>query len=177
MKRSLAISLLSVGLLLVASIAQADSVTLVATPSATTSDPGSTVGWAYTITNNTPDILLADSVNVSSYQGGTFDLTLFDYPTVGPGGTATQLYDPILFTGLAQFTWDTTAPPGTVNTGFFTFGFDLIDPVTGADLGTFNVQAPYSFSTTEAVSEPASLVFLALGFCALLLFGRKLGIS
>lgn len=179
MKRLLAISLLAVGFLLLAATAQADQVNFVALPTAITSDPGTTVGWGYSITNNTADTLAAVSLNAGVFQQGTIDLfSLFDYPIIAPGATAAQAYDPNLFTGLAQFTWDPNAAPGTINSGFFVVGFDFFDPNTGADLGpAFNAQAPYSFSTPAAVPEAPSLAFLVLGFGVLLLFHRRFKIA
>jgi hypothetical protein len=177
MKRLLAISLLAGALLLVSANAYADSVDFVALPTAITGAPGSTEGWGYSITNNTSQFLVATSLNAGVFQGGTIDLfTLFDYPIVAPGSTAAQVYDPNLFTGLAQFTWDANVASGTTNTGFFDIGFDYFDPTTGGDLGpAFDAQAPYSVTAVAPVPEPASIVLLAFGLvAALLLVGRKL---
>jgi hypothetical protein len=175
MKRLLVITLITGGLMLVAATAQADSVDFVAVPAAITSAPGSTVGWGYSITNNTSDYLFASALNAGATQAGIFDFVVFDFPLIAPGATVAQAYDPNLFTGLAQFTWDANAAPGTTNTGFFAIGFDFFDPNTNLDLGpAFDAQAPYSVSVATPVPEPASLALLVSGFGALLLFRRRL---
>jgi len=177
MKRLLVISLLAGGLMLVTATAQADSVVFVAVPTAITSAPGSTVGWGYSITNDTPDYIFAGTLNAGATQAGVFDFTVFDFPIIAPGATVAQAYDPNLF-GLAQFTWDLNAAPGTINTGFFVIGLDFFDPNTNLDLGpAFYAHASYSVSVAAPVPEPASLALLASGFGALLLFRRRLSMA
>jgi hypothetical protein len=182
MKRFLTISALSVGLLLTAVSAKGSTfdptmVTMTANPSALVSNPGSTVGWGYTINNGTDDFISVAAFNTGSFQMGTIE-DIFDYPqSLGPG-SVTEGYDPLLPLGLAQFTWATDATPGFTNIGNFTITFDAFDPA-GDFLQEFDVLAPFSISTTPSSSapEPTTFIFLTLGFFAFLLLGHKLKIA
>jgi hypothetical protein len=181
MKRILAIALLGVGLLLAVGSAQADAVDFTAVASAPVSDPGTTIGWSYSITNNTGtdlEVVNLDAGNFQSTSGFINISSLFDYPFVPALSTVAQSYDPITnFTGLAEFTWFSTAPLGTVESGFFTITLDSVD-ANGNDLGFFGfANAPFSISTTPnnvPVPEPRSIVMLTLGLAALLLLQRSL---
>lgn len=136
---------------------------------------GSTVGWGYTITNNS----LTDWLVPTALNEGVFlnlDPTvvpnpdvLFDFPVVAPGQTVTLAYTPNT-AGLFQITWASTAPQGFVNSGLFVLSADfynanpLVNP-SAVDLGHApNVSAPYS---ATVVPEPATLLLLSAGLCAL----------
>ena len=81
--------------------------------------PGDTVGWGYEIVNDDPsDWLVVSSFNSDGFQYGTVS-DIFDYPILASDTTVTVPYAPGL-QGLAEFTWDATAPAGFTNSGVFT---------------------------------------------------------
>ena len=177
-KRIATVSLLGVGLLLAARSANADSIDFTAVASAPVSAPGTTVGWSYSITNNTSNILVAMGLDAGNFDpnSGVIDTgSLFDFPIIAPDSTVSQPYDPINFTGLAQFTWSVTAPPGTVESG--QFFLDLYTSDANGDplafFGTFS--APFSISTPNIIPapEPGSLILLASGLLGLLLLLQR----
>jgi hypothetical protein len=177
-KKIATVSLVCVGLLLAACSAKADSIDFTAIASSPVSAPGTTVGWAYSITNNTSNILVAMGLDAGNFDpnSGFIDTgSLFDFPIIGPGSTVAQPYDPINFTGLAQFTWSVTAAPGTVESG--QFFLDLYTSDANGDplafFGTFST--PFSISTPNIVPapEPGSLILLASGLLGLLLLSQR----
>src|SRR6516165_2324325 len=57
--------------------------------------PGSTIGWGYSITNNSAtDWLVTANLAANVFTNATPDASLFDFPTIAPGATASLLYDP-----------------------------------------------------------------------------------
>src|SRR5687767_5006020 len=81
--------------------------------------PGDTVGWGYEIINDDPaNWLVISSFNSDAFQYGSLNDFIFDYPIVAPGATITMPYLAGL-QGLAEFTWDVTAPAGFTNSGAF----------------------------------------------------------
>jgi hypothetical protein len=138
--------------------------------------PGDTVGWGYEITNTTPSLwLVLTSINASSFTHGVPDSSIFDFPIVGPGMTATQPYDPVNGLGLFQFTWDVGAF-GFANSGTFDLSADVwpSDPSQGGSpIANLTLSAPYLTLTPAAnpggaVPEPGTLVGLATGLALLL---------
>jgi hypothetical protein len=146
----------------------ADSITFDLIPSigAVSGPPGSTVGWGYSITNNSLlDWFLATNLNSDSFSDGTPNL-IFDFPEVAPGTTVTEDFDPVNSIGLYELMWDLSAPVGFVNSGNFTLSGQWYDgdPFNG---GNYIADAPdtllpYSATVTStAAPEPSSLVLLA----------------
>src|SRR5580658_6838123 len=106
---------LTLGVLLATHAARADDTFTFTTepdPGDISGTAGSTVGWGYSITNNSStDYLILDSVAASVFPADdTPDSTIFDLPIVAPGGIAMESYvydmsDPESSIGLFQFTW------------------------------------------------------------------------
>jgi hypothetical protein len=136
--------------------------------------PGSTVGWGYTVTNNS----LADWLVPTALNAGVFlnlnpavvpnPNVLFDFPIVAPLQTVTLGYTPKT-AGLFEITWASTAPLGFVNSGNFVLSADfynanpLLNP-SAVDLGPApDVSTPYS----ATVPEPPTLLLLSAGLWAL----------
>ena len=139
--------------------------------------PGSTVGWGYTITNlDTSDYLSFSNANLSAdvFTDGT-PLSLFDFPTIAPGATLTVSFDETSGTGLYQFTWDPSAPPGDSNSGLFLLSgaeFDTADGMKVADAPDHSTPYLVTDSAT-VVPEPSTLPLFALGI-AVIVFLRKM---
>lgn len=156
-------------ILLAAPAAVADSYTfsLIPPSGAVAGPPGSTVGWGYRITNTSPsDWLVTTALNSDPFLYGTPNV-LFDFPDLGPGDTATVLFDAGMATGLFELTWDFNAPLGFVNSGSFVLSAEFWtgDPLSG---GQFLMNAPdtYAAYTARVTPEPATLVLLACGLTA-----------
>jgi hypothetical protein len=139
---------------------------------------GSTVGWGYSITNESPtDWLLTINLNSDSFLDGTANL-LFDFPEVAPEATVTELFDPINSIGLYELTWDPDAPTGFVNSGNFVLSAQWYDgdPFNG---GNYIADAPdtnAAYSATVSPSgapEPATLFPISVGMVLLGAKGRR----
>ena len=129
--------------------------------------PGSTVGWGYSITNqSTTDWLVTTALNSDPFLFGTSTL-LFDFPDLAPGTTAIEPFDVTAGTGVYQLIWDPTAPLEFANFGTFTLSAEWWtgDPLNG---GVFlqdaldTAQAYFaSVSETSAVPEPSTIVLVS----------------
>lgn len=120
--------------------------------------PGSLVGWGYSITNTDPsNWFISTSLNSDSFSDGT-PSSLFDFPILAPGQTATESFDPLNSIGLFELQWDPTAPAGFVDSGDFILSGQWWDkdPFNG---GNFIADAPdISFAYMASVSAPAGSV-------------------
>jgi hypothetical protein len=127
--------------------------------------PGSTVGWGYSIQNESASLWLVTSgLNSGVFTNGTPHL-LFDFPIIGPGQTAIVPYDPTTLSGLMALTWNPSAPLGVNNTGSFVLAGEWWngDPLVN---GTFVSSAPdqsqmYTATTSATVPEPGSSLVVA----------------
>lgn len=141
--------------------------------------PGSTIGWGYSITNNsTIDWLVTTNLTSSLFTDGTADASPFDFPIVSPGSTVTLPYDQATDTGLFALTWDATALVGLTDAGVFTLSAEwwTDNPLT---TGSFLEDAPdetaaYSATVSAAivpvpVPEPSPGSLLVTGMSGLML--------
>jgi hypothetical protein len=156
------------------------SVSLLPAGGAIAGEAGSTIGWGYTITNeDTDNWLEIFSLDADGFQFATPDSSIFDFPILAPGATATIAYNAATFAGLFQLTWDAAAPVGFVNAGTFVLlgQFYDGDPFGGGNLldATFQQVASYSatVSPTAPVPEPGTLLLLGSGAAGLLLRRRR----
>jgi hypothetical protein len=114
--------------------------------------PGQTIGWTYSITNDSStDWLILDAVSADVFSHATPDSSVFDYPIVPPDTNVTG--------PLFNLTWDTNAPLYFFNTGTFDLTAEWWD---GDPLTTGNYIGPaldgYADYSAEVVPEPASIV-------------------
>jgi hypothetical protein len=143
---------------------------------------GSTVGWGYSITNNSlTDALDLTGIDSTLYLAtdGVPDASIFDFPVLAPNTTVTEDYDPMGFFGLFQFTWNPDVPVGTTETGYFTLYGAFCDPsvdmfcgddggtVLSTNFATADYTATVSSSVGTPVSEPSSLLLLLSGLCGI----------
>lgn len=149
--------------------ARADSYTFCLLPAdgAVAGPPGSTVGWGYSITNqSTTDWLVTSALNSDPFLNGTPNV-LFDFPDLVQGAALTVPFGAGMATGLFELTWDNTAPLGFVNSGSFVLSAEFWsgDPLNG---GQFVMDAPDTSAayTATVTPEPATLVLLACGLTA-----------
>ncbi len=158
----------SVGLLLLlaAPAARADSFTFATIPAsgAISGFPGSTIGWGYTITNQSAtDVLVFTGLSAGLFQNGT-PLVLFDFPIVAPGATVSVPFDPLNGLGLYQLTWDPNAPIGFVNSGTFIVTGDFCTDIFCSNVVQGNQSQSASYAATVVPTpEPASLTLVAAG--------------
>jgi hypothetical protein len=143
---------------------------------------GSTLGWGYSVTNNSLDQwLLFNNVGAdTAFLNGTANASVFDSPVVAPNSTITTDYDGT--NGLFEFTWNVSAPAGSFNSGNFLLSAEWwsgnpFDDVAPGELlesipdfsVPYSVTIPVSCNCTP-VPESSSLLTLACGVGGLILF-------
>ena len=168
MKQALAaLALITLGLVLCPA-ARADSWTLDLLPpgGAISGPPGSTIGWGFTITNQSSNTLFLDSLSADVFQFATPNAGIFSFPAVNPNASLTVAYVPGT-DGLYELTWDTNAPLGFVNSGMFVVTAEWCD-ASGQCMAAPDQTVAYSATVTanSAVPEPATLVLLGTGLAA-----------
>lgn len=145
------------------------------------SPAGSTVGWGYSISNQSlTDWLVTIGLSSGVFLNGTPN-TLFDFPILAPNSSLSTSFDATNNLGLYQFTWDTTAPAGFVNSGDFVLSAEWWtgDPSAGGSfLSTaLDQSSPYSVNvpsqTPAPVPEPSTLSLFVVGMGGLYLLRRK----
>jgi hypothetical protein len=143
--------------------------------------PGSTIGWGYSIANQSSSQWLETTLlNADLVQNATFDFSYFDLPILAPDTTVTVTFDTVAFTGLAALTWDASAPAGFTNSGNFYLSAQWLngDPFGGGNfLAEADATAAYSATVSVATPEPSAVMTLAtelilpLAFCLLFMRG------
>jgi hypothetical protein len=128
---------------------------------------GSTIGWGYSITNeSTTQWLVLENLTESPFQDVSSLDSVFDYPIVAPGETVAENYLEGT-SGLLGLTWSSSAPLYFVDSGDFVFSADWYsgDPLAGGvDLGgapenTVDYTAQV-LPAQAAVPEPSAVVLL-----------------
>jgi len=100
------------------------------TPSTISGAPGDTVGWGFTISNDTNYLLITSADFTPATPLGTFTdfIGQFNFIVVGPSPESTsvsQTFDPSALTGVGSFLISSSATPGSVITGLLTLTYDL----------------------------------------------------
>ncbi|HKM89149.1 MAG TPA: PEP-CTERM sorting domain-containing protein [Candidatus Acidoferrales bacterium] len=177
---------LALGVLLATPAAWADSLTFTVLPTDVSGPAGTTVGWGFSITNNsTTDYLDISGIDSDLFAAadGTPDASIFLFPNLAPGQTMTQVYDPVDDLGLFQFTWNTGLTTGTTETGVFTLNgafCPLVDQfcvedgsVTSTALATGAYSATVSPSGGVITPEPSAALLLGTGLFVLGWIARR----
>ena len=142
--------------------------------------PGDTVGWGFTISNDTNYLLITSADFAPATPLGTFTdfIGQFNFIVVGPSPESTsvsQTFDLNALTGVGSFAISPSAAPGSIIAGLLTLTYDLFsvspnDPNFNPDIDTVSngniltAAAQVDVNGVNAVPEPASfgLVGLAL---------------
>ncbi len=187
------------GLLAMCLAANADSVTLMLDPlSGTVSgSPGDTVGWGYTLDNNTSDYLVvayssfcesgqdplfttcSPALGASSYT----DFLSTTFIDIAPGGSSNAAFDSGANSGVGEYNIDPLITSGS-DAGSITVIYDLFngDPTNGggqvcanptSGVCDFEVSAAAEvdvLGATSAVPEPRLAILLGLALVALIIY-------
>jgi hypothetical protein len=185
-----------------ASMAFGDSVTLTLIPANGTISgrPGQTVGWGFTLTNDTDFLLVTSAdfcsdVNCFNHPvGGTFTdfIAQFNFIVVGPppeSSSVSQAFNASLLTGVGSFMISPSAPIGEMIPGLIVLTYDLysvspnnpnFDPSVDT-ISNGNVISTSAQVHVSAVPEPETLLlFLSacgLGLPMLVLRRRRSAVS
>jgi hypothetical protein len=147
--------------------------------------PGDTVGWGYSITNDSAtDWLQPEGLASVVLPGDLTPIQIFDYPEVGPGQTVTEPFSAATLTsncsqlpcGLLEVTIANGASPETVSGTFDIAAEYYADAAETMDDGPApDLTADYSLTVTGITTtpEPGTLMLLFAGFSALLFRTRK----
>jgi hypothetical protein len=183
------------GLFLIGLTASADSITLALTPGPGTVSglPGSTVGWGYSIDNDSSDYLLvansyfcagtenplfttcAPSLGASTYN----DFIANNSTLIAPDTTGVESFDAGTNSGVGEYIIDSAATAGETDIGSLVVVYDLFsgDPFTdpsatqiGGDMDLTAAAEVEVTGPTSAVPEPGTPFFLGLGLAALIAF-------
>lgn len=182
----LAVFLIGLVALTAVPTASANSFTLTMLPvSGNISGPaGSTIGWGYSITNQSNSLwLMLINLVADPFANGTANL-LFDFPIVAPLSTVTVAYSST-GTGLYELTWDITAPVGFVNSGTFTASAEwwFGDPLNGGSFESLATEATAAYSatvtapSTTPVPEPATWLLSLTGVLGLIALKKRAVLS
>lgn len=160
-RRSRSAPLAFLPLALVASAtAWADTYSFTALPNDVAGPAGSTVGWGYTISNqSSTSWLVVTALSAGIFDHGTPNY-VFDFPDIAPGASVTASFDAVGLAGLYEFTWDASAPAGFVNSGFFILSAQWWDgdPLAGGNFLTDALDESAAYSATvlgsPSVPEP-----------------------
>ena len=159
------------------SAAWADTYSFTALPEDVAGPAGSTVGWGYSISNESATSwLVLTALNAGVFDQGSPE-SLFDFPNIAPGETVSVVFDPANFSGLYELTWDATAPIGFVNAGFFSLQGEWWDgdPLAGGNFLSVapDESAPYSATVTGSTSIPEPSAVWILSWIAALIVLQK----
>jgi hypothetical protein len=173
---------IAVAVFMCASAQAVPLLTLMPITGAISGAPGDTIGWGFTISNDT------DYLTVTSAQFcldpvvtpactpptiGTFTdfISQFNFVVVGPAPESTmvsQSFDATAHTGIGSFTIDTGASAGSTNIGEIVLTYDLFsrspnDPDFNPDTDTIETNQFLTANASVTVLAPEPATWLLLG--------------
>jgi hypothetical protein len=170
--------MLLAGALLIAPMARATT-SFTVLPDTVSGLPGDTVGWGFSITNDTDFLVVTSADFTPASSLGTFTdyIAQYNFIVVGPSpesSTVSQTFDANLLTGVGSFAISPGAPTGSMITGQLALTYDLFsvspnDPSFNPDTDTVSTGNTISSAAGVVVApEPASFGLVG---AALLLYG------
>jgi hypothetical protein len=157
--------------------------TLTLTPDTISGVPGSTVGWGFSLNNDTADWIVINGVAANGFNPafGTFtEFAASNFIVVAPNEIFSQSFNLPLMQGLGQFAIAAGAAPGDFSTGSFQVGFDRYssDPLVNGGAGFIDglgsFQVPFArVNAGDPVPEPATLALTGAALVALLTLRRR----
>ena len=173
-------TIIATGLLATAILQAGPILTINPAGGALTGGPNDTVGWGFTLTNNS-DFLVVDEANyVTTSPIGVFsDFISGFFIVVGPSpetSSWSQSFDDAAQTGIGSYMISPSAALGSLSVGTIEVTYDLYsvspndptwDPTTDY-LGTNTLSQPASVLVAPSIPEPASGGMLLIGICAML---------
>lgn len=155
--KRLAGGILALAISLAVSQAQAVSLSLDPPSGALNGAPGETVGWGFTLTNDSNYYLVvtgADFLHQSPTLGSFTDLVGPQYLVLEPDNTLTQAFDASMQQGIGQFVLNLDAPVNSLISGQISLSYDLFS--TDPTLDNFD-SIRDTISTGNTVAAPASV--------------------
>jgi hypothetical protein len=147
--------------------------------------PGQTVGWGYTLVNDTDYLVVTSADYVTATPVGAFTdfISGFNFIVVGPPPESTvvsQSFDLLAQTGIGSYLIDPAAPIGASSIGVIQLTYDLYsvspnDPAfdPGTDLVSGGNFLEADASVEVVIPEPSTYLLLACGLIALAVVRRQ----
>ncbi|WP_295436717.1 PEP-CTERM sorting domain-containing protein [uncultured Thiodictyon sp.] len=177
MRRSIAPTLLLAGALALPVTAPAGVIfTLLPTSGEVAGDPGDTVGWGFTLSNDTAYWLWANGSVFDLDKGpswGTYDDYSGNSDPVAPGTAQNPTVLTVLFslldgTGAGSFAIDPTVPFGDQATGVISLDYDIYDAnPSGGGLDPIDSARVQADAVVTSTPEAGTWTLLGLGLAAL----------
>ena len=154
--------------------AQAAIITLGPLGGSISGSAGTTVGWGYTVTNDSATdwvVLTGSSFNTPAGWGTYTDYAGLNYVVLAPlADSPQQAFDAVLMFGVGGFAIDPGAVTGSQATGNIQLDYDTYndDPSVGTKLasGTAQAAAQVTVSDPTATPEPGTMMLLGSGLLA-----------
>lgn len=147
--------------------------------------PGKTVGWGFTLTNDTNFLIVTGaSFNSSTYLGVFTDFISqpSNFFVVGPApesSSVSQAFDQVLKTGIGSLAIDANALVGSIANGQIVLTYDLFsvspnDPNFNPDSDTISTgNILTANASVSVVPEPASILLFGVGLMGLVACRRN----